>query len=105
VLAGASVTASMLAPGATVAGTVERSVIGRGAVVEPDAVVRDSVLLPGAIVRSGAQVVRAVLDDAVEIGSGAAVGQADGDIALVGLRAKVSGDQVLGAGARFPEDD
>jgi glucose-1-phosphate adenylyltransferase len=103
VLPDASVTTSMLAPGTTVAGTVERSIISRGAVVERDAVVRDSVILPGAVVRSGAQVVRAVLDDAVEIGSGAAVGAPDGDIALVGLRARVSGDEVIAAGARFPD--
>ncbi|HEX7300978.1 MAG TPA: sugar phosphate nucleotidyltransferase, partial [Solirubrobacteraceae bacterium] len=105
VLPGASVTRSMLAPGTTVAGTVERSVVSRGAVIERDAVVRDSVLLPGAVVRSGAQVVRAVLDDAVEIGSGAAVGAPDGAIALVGLHAHVSGDAVIPAGARFPDED
>ena len=104
VLPGASVTTSMLAPGSTVAGTVERSVISRGAVVERGAVVRDCVVLPGAIVRSGAQVVRAVLDDAVQIGSGASVGAPDGDIALVGLRARVSGDEVIGPGARFPDE-
>jgi glucose-1-phosphate adenylyltransferase len=103
VLPDASVTTSMLAPGTTVAGTVERSIISRGAVVERDAVVRDSVILPGAIVRSGAQVVRAVLDDAVEVGSGAAVGAPEGDIALVGLRARVSGDEVIAAGARVPD--
>jgi glucose-1-phosphate adenylyltransferase len=104
VLPGASLTTSMLAPGSTVAGTVERSIIGRGAVVERGAVVRDSVVLPEAIVRAGAQVVRAVLDDAVQIGSGASVGAADGDIALVGLRARVSGDEVIAAGARFPDE-
>jgi carbonic anhydrase/acetyltransferase-like protein (isoleucine patch superfamily) len=54
-------------------------------------------------VRSGAQVVRAVLDDDVEIGSGAAVGAADGAITLVGLRARVSGDAVIGPGARYPD--
>jgi glucose-1-phosphate adenylyltransferase len=104
VLPGAAVTSSLLAPGTTVGGTVQRSIISRGAVVERDAVVRDSVVLPGAVVRSGAQVVRAVLDDDVEIGSGAAVGAADGAIALVGLRARVSGDAVIGAGARFPDE-
>ena len=79
-----------MGPAARVAGTVERSVVGRGAVVEAGAVVRESVLLPGAVVRSGAHVVRAVLDDAVEIGRGATVGGSDGgEIALVGLRASV----------------
>ena len=43
---------------ARVAGDVERSVIGRGAVVEAGAVVRESVLLPGAVVRAGATVER-----------------------------------------------
>ena len=41
-------------PASTVAGRVERSVIGRGARVEAGATVTDSVLLPGAVVRSGA---------------------------------------------------
>jgi glucose-1-phosphate adenylyltransferase len=102
VLPGACVGASILAPGASVAGTVERSVISRGAVVEPGAVVRDSVLLPGTIVRSGAEVIRAVLDDGVQIGRGATVGAPDGEIALVGLRSSVGDEQVVPAGARFP---
>lgn len=43
---GAKLEESRLAPGSRVAGSVERSVIGRGARVEEGAVVRDSVLLP-----------------------------------------------------------
>jgi glucose-1-phosphate adenylyltransferase len=102
VLPEASVSGSMLAPGATVAGTVERTVIGRGAVIEAGAVVRDSVVLPGAIVRSGAEVVRAVLDDGVRIGRGAAVGAPDGAVALIGMRSEVEDEQVVAAGARYP---
>lgn len=85
---GAKLEESRLAPGSRVAGSVERSVIGRGARVEEGAVVRDSVLLPGAVVRAGARVERAILDDRVEVGRGAQVGEEDGDIALVGLRAR-----------------
>jgi glucose-1-phosphate adenylyltransferase len=99
---GAEIADSLLGPGATVAGTVERSVIGRQAVVEPGAVVRESVLLPGAIVRADAVVERAVLDDRVEVCAGARVGEAGGDIALVGLGAAVTS---LPAGGRFPADD
>jgi glucose-1-phosphate adenylyltransferase len=102
VLRGADVRESLLAPGARVAGAVERSVVGRAAVVEEGAVVRESVLLPGAVVSPGAQVVRAVLDDDVEVGAGATVGQPDGAIALVGLDATVPADSVVGAGARLP---
>jgi glucose-1-phosphate adenylyltransferase len=99
---GAQIERSLVAPAASVAGTVERSVIGRGAVVEAGAVVRESVVLPGAVVRSGARVVRAVLDDAVEIGRDARVGEPDGEIALVGLRAMVGAGGVVLGGERFP---
>jgi glucose-1-phosphate adenylyltransferase len=100
---GAEIEESLVAPAARVAGTVERSVVGRGAVVEAGAVVRESVLLPGAIVRSGARVVRAVLDDAVEIGPDAAVGEDGGEIALVGLRAAVPSGTAIPGGGRFPK--
>ena len=95
---GAEVADSLLGPGATVAGTVERSVVGREAVVEAGAVVRDSVLLPGAVVRAGATVERAVLDDRVDVR--ADVGGPGGEIALVGLGARV--DAPVPAGGRFP---
>jgi glucose-1-phosphate adenylyltransferase len=104
-LPGASVTGSLLAAAASVAGTVERSTIGRGAVVDRGAVVRDSVLLPGAVIREGARVERAVIDDAVEIGRGASVGEPDGDIALVGLRATLPGGESVPAGGRYPDED
>jgi glucose-1-phosphate adenylyltransferase len=57
------------------------------------------VILPGAVVRSGASVVRAVVDDEVEVAAG--VGEEGGEIALVGLRAKVT--EQVPAGGRFPE--
>ena len=103
VAAGATVQASMLAPGTRVAGTVTRSVIGRGAVIEAGAVVSESVVLPGAVVCAGARVQRAILDDGVRIGRDAAVGEADGDIALVGLRAQLAAGAGVPAGGRHPE--
>ncbi len=101
VVAGARVEKSLLATAATVAGTVERSVIGRGATVEEGAVVRDSIVLPGAVVRSGAMIERAILDDFVCVESGVRVGEPDGEITLVGLQAKV--EHHVPAGGRFPE--
>ena len=96
---GAKIEASLLGPASVVAGAVERSVIGRGAVVERGATVREAVLLPGAIVRAGATVVRAVIDDEVEVA--ADVGEEGGEIALVGLRERVT--EPISAGGRFPE--
>jgi glucose-1-phosphate adenylyltransferase len=104
VAAGAEVAAALLSPGARVAGTVERSVVGRGAVVEAGAVVRGSLLLPGSVVRAGAVVERAILDDRVEVGRDARVGESEGELTLVGLSAAVPAGATLGAGARFPEE-
>lgn len=105
IAAGASVEASLLAPAARVAGTVSRSVIGRGAVVEAGAVVSESVILPGAVVRAGARVTRAIIDDGVTVSRDAEVGAPGGDIALVGLRATVEAGATVPAGGRFPIED
>jgi glucose-1-phosphate adenylyltransferase len=101
-LAGARVESSLVASGAVVGGEVVRSVIGRGAVVEAGAVVHEAVVLPGAVVRAGARVERAILDDEVEVGRDASVGEPGGEIALVGLGAAVASGESVGAGARFP---
>jgi glucose-1-phosphate adenylyltransferase len=90
---------SLIGPGAHVAGEVRDSVVGRGAVVEAGAVVRESILLPGAVVRADVRVDRAILDDGVEVRAN--VGEAGGEIALVGLEAVV--DATLPAGARYPD--
>jgi glucose-1-phosphate adenylyltransferase len=104
VLPGATIAGALIAPAATVAGTVERSVIARGAVIEAGAQVRESVVLPGATIRAGAHVERAIIDDEVEIGADARVGEPGGEIALIGLRATVEPGSTLSAGARFPEE-
>jgi glucose-1-phosphate adenylyltransferase len=102
---GADVDACLLAPGSCVAGTVQRSVIGRGAIVEAGASVRDSVVLPGAVVRAGATVQRAILDDGVDVGTDAVIGEADGELTLVGCRATVPHGARVPAGGRCPDLD
>jgi glucose-1-phosphate adenylyltransferase len=100
---GAVVDQSLLANDARMAGHVERSVVGRRAVVEPGATVRESVLLPGAVVRAGANVQRAILDDGVTIGRDARVGGPGGEITLVGLATDVPDGAHLHPGARIPD--
>src|SRR3954463_7318648 len=102
VLDGAEGERSPLSGGTRVASAVHGSVLSPGVVVEAGATVVDSVLLPGVQVRSGATVTRSVLDDGVDVGPKAAVG-GDGDIALVGRRARVDDGAVVAAGARFPD--
>lgn len=100
---GAVVEDSLLAPASRVAGRIERSVVGRAALIEEGAEVRDALILPGAVVRAGAHVTRAIVDEGVEVGRGARVGEADGELALLGLRTRVGADAEVPAGARVPE--
>jgi len=103
ILGGAVVDGSLVSGGTRVAGEVRGSVLSPGVVIEKGATVVDSVLLPGVRVRAGATVTRAVLDDGVEVGEQASVG-GDGDVALVGRRARVAPGTEVAAGGRLPAD-
>jgi glucose-1-phosphate adenylyltransferase len=79
---GGTIEGSLIGPGASVAGAIRNSVIGRGAVVEEGATVLRSVVLPGARVRAGARVERAILDDEADVSGD--IGGPEGEIAVVG---------------------
>ncbi|KQW48132.1 hypothetical protein ASC77_16330 [Nocardioides sp. Root1257] len=105
VLDGGQVVDSLLSPGSCVRGTVTRSVIGSGVVVEEGAVVRDSVVFRDTRVEAGAQVDWAIIDQDCVIGAGAVVGSPDTDpddpdaIVLVGQRSTVGADVGIAAGS------
>ncbi|MCU0300615.1 MAG: sugar phosphate nucleotidyltransferase [Candidatus Nanopelagicales bacterium] len=88
--AAADVHASLVAAGAYVAGTVERSVLGPRVVIEPGAVVRRSVLLDGVHVPAGAQLEQVIADVGAQLGAAQQLGSAqvltvvggDGTVAL-----------------------
>ncbi|KQS68501.1 glucose-1-phosphate adenylyltransferase family protein [Modestobacter sp. Leaf380] len=103
-LPGAEVEGSLVSGGTRVAGRVTGSVLSPGVVVEAGAQVTDSVLLPGVRVRAGARVHRAVLDDGVDVGERSSVG-GDGDVALVGRRARIEAGTELPAGVRHPDPE
>ncbi len=96
----ARVEESLVSPGCEVAGGVARSVLSPGVVVEEGATVRESVVLEGTRIRAGAVLERAIVDADVEIGKGARVGAAEGEITLVGRRARVAAESVVEPGAR-----
>lgn len=107
VLDGGRVADSLLSPGSVVRGTVLRSVIGPGVVVEEGALVRDSVVFQDTRIREGSRVDWAVVDRDCEIGPAAEVGSADTDpddpdaITLVGRGSSVARGVVLDGGARL----
>lgn len=106
--AGAVVEDSMLSPGATVRGTVRRSVIGPGSIVEAGAVVEDAVLMGVVVVERDAAVRTSVLDDRVVVERRAVVGELprgtrlfDSAVTLLGRDARVGRGVTVAAGARL----
>ncbi|NKX55725.1 glucose-1-phosphate adenylyltransferase family protein [Arthrobacter mobilis] len=103
VASAARIEGSLVSAGSTVHGTVVRSVVGPGAVVEEGAVVRDSVLLHGVRVEAGAELVRTVADDRAMVGRNAKVG-GDGDITVLGQDSKVAAGTSVAAGEQLEPD-
>ncbi|GAA1164120.1 glucose-1-phosphate adenylyltransferase family protein [Nocardioides aquiterrae] len=107
VLDGGRASDSLLSPGSSVSGTVIRSVIGPGVVVEEGALVRDSVVFRDTRVRAGARLDWAIVDQECVVGPGAEVGSPDTDpddpdaIVLIGRRSTVGENVVLDQGARL----
>ena len=107
VLEGGQVVDSLVSPGSRVWGTVVRSVVGPGAVVEDGAVVRDSVLFADTVVEKGARVDGAVIDRDCVVEAGAEVGSPDADlddpgaVVLVGRGSRIGPRVVVDAGARL----
>jgi glucose-1-phosphate adenylyltransferase len=98
---------SLVSPGCTVAGRVERSVLGPGVVVEAGAVVRDSVVFAEVTVHADATVDWAVLDEGCSVDAGAVVGAAaaevtdDDGLVLAGRGSRVTTGARVPAGARL----
>jgi glucose-1-phosphate adenylyltransferase len=89
----ATIDGSLIAAGARVRGTVLRSVVGPGVVVEEGAEVRDAILLHDSYVGARAHVSRTILDAEAQVDDDAAAGDT-ADIAVVeaggGLRRETS---------------
>ena len=104
---GARVADSLVSPGANVRGTVIRSVLGPGVVVEKGALVRDSVVFEDSVVEEGARLDWAVVDRDCVVGRDAEVGSPDTDpedpdaIVLVGRASRIPAGAVLGEGSRL----
>ncbi|MGI8901744.1 MAG: glucose-1-phosphate adenylyltransferase family protein [Nocardioides sp.] len=107
-LDGAEVVDSMVSPGSRVAGSVIRSVLGPGVVVERGATVRDSVVFADSVVEAGAQVDWTVVDSGCVIGTDAVVSGPDADgsgdpdqVTLVGRGSTVGAGVRIDVGARL----
>ena len=111
VVEGAVVVDSLISNGARVEGTVRRSVLGPGVVIERGAEVVDSIVFQDSVIRAGARVSWSILDEEVTIGRDAAVGGRPrtrpvptDKITLVGARARVTSGHTVSGGARVEPD-
>ncbi|MEO6398724.1 MAG: glucose-1-phosphate adenylyltransferase family protein [Tepidiformaceae bacterium] len=68
---------SIISPAAQIDGSVYRSVISPGVIVEAGATVRDSIVQHRCVIRAGATVDRSILDKEVTVGQNAVVGEGD----------------------------
>jgi len=113
----ARVRAAIVTHGAIVNGTVERSVLSPGAIVEEGAVVTDSILLSGCWVGRGAVLDRVILDKRVHVGARARVGHGDdltpnrecpehlsSGITIVGKTTRLPEGIVIGRNCRIAAD-
>jgi glucose-1-phosphate adenylyltransferase len=100
----ARIDSSWVAPGAAVAGQVERSIIGPGVAVADGAVVRDSVLFHDARVERGATLERVIVAEAALIGSKATLGGGRGDVTIIGGEAVVEEGQSIPAGSEVARE-
>jgi glucose-1-phosphate adenylyltransferase len=87
--ASATIDGGLVAAGARVRGTVIRSIVGPGVVVEQGAKVHDSILLHDAYVGARARVTRAILDSEAHVDEDAAAGDSK-DIAVVEAGARIT---------------
>jgi len=107
VLDGGQISDSLLSPGSRVSGTVVRSVLGPGVVVDQGAVVRDSVVFRDTHIQSGSRLDWTVVDQDCVVGPDAVVGSPETDpddpdtIVLIGRRSTVGRGVALEQGARL----
>ena len=101
-LSGARAAGSLIAPGARIAGTVERSVISPGVVVERGAVVRDSVVMHDSRIAAGAALDHVILDKDVSVGADAHLGIGELRPNRKAAHTLTCGAVVVGKGARVP---
>jgi glucose-1-phosphate adenylyltransferase len=79
-------------------------VLFAGVTVEKGAVVEDSVIMPGTTIQSGAVVRRTIVSENCVIAKGCQVGEADGEIALIGQDTMLPEGYVVKAGLQVDTD-
>lgn len=96
-----SVENSLITEGCEIAGEVRGSILSAGVIVEKGARVIDSVIMPFAHIHENAQVIRSIIAENAHIGQGAQVGDAQGDIALIGHSMQIEEGTAVRSGVQL----
>ena len=83
-----SVKDSLICNGCGVFGNVEHSIMGIGAIIHDGATIKDSILLPGARIRENCKIIRAIVNEDIDVPAGSIIGSEDGPITVVGKNFK-----------------
>lgn len=97
----ASVERSMVAEGCEIYGKVTGSIMFAGVTVEEGALVEDSVIMPNTTIEAGAVVRRAIVAENCVLQKDCIVGEAEGDIALIGQNTVLPAGYVVRAGEQI----
>jgi glucose-1-phosphate adenylyltransferase len=98
---------SLISGGTKVLGTVINSVIGSNVVIEEGAIVKDSVIFNDVGIKEGAEVNYVILDEFVEIGECAKVGEKDAgsaQVTVVGRETVISANEVIEKGKNIERE-
>ncbi|MBQ9042951.1 MAG: glucose-1-phosphate adenylyltransferase [Eggerthellaceae bacterium] len=95
---GATLDECMVAEGCEVEGDINHSLLFQGVSVGEGAVVEDSVVMRGARIAAGAVVKRAVIAENAFVGEDAKIGEADGELAVLGPDSWIAPGGVVAAG-------
>ena len=89
-----SARSSLVGEGSQISGTVIRSVVFYGVIIEEGAKVTNSVLMPGTIIEKNAVVDKAIIGERCVIQSNAVVHNDDGTVTVVGNDEKIKASEV-----------
>lgn len=96
---------AMITEGCEVHGSVRNSVLFAGVEIAANAIVEDSVIMPGTRIESGSTVRRCMIAENCQINAGCVIGEADGEIALIGQGTILPDGYVVRAGEQIDNDE
>ena len=98
---------SLISGGSKVLGTVINSVVGSNVVIEEGTIVKDSVIFNDVVIKKGAEIHYTILDEHVQIGENAKVGEKDAGsaaVTVIGRETVINANEVIEKGKNIERE-